>query len=461
MSSFKKNISRTTSGNVLKRTCLLDVFDVNYFFCSERLNVQDGFQVKRFARISYVSGVVAYIKMMVKGLFCLFKRKEQGAFPRNGIALVTQSGNNTAALQPVKNLYPDEACFVGPPAYAPAGPSVYGAAWVSVLFIPCFLWKWLRASAYQKRSVAYALDTTLLAYGYYLLSSLWFKKHAPRLVVFANDHSFFPRVFRAAALDMGVKTLYFQHASVTSNFPPLDFDYACLDGRDSLDKYREAGPVLSTVFLIGMAKSAQLNGQINHCGKVHAVGVCVNTLDDLEQIKKMIEKLRESVPDIPITWRPHPAMKLKFESMQTWGEKHNIQFSNPDHESIWDFMGEIDLLLAGNSSVHVEATLLNVTSIYVDFGDGRGDYYDFLKTGLVDRYDGAALVEKITSLREHRPSVRHRVAPFCADIGTSYEGRPDFLLECALKTILDECDLSDVFEKTADDWGCVYGPRCK
>lgn len=442
----------------LTKTASLEIFNTNYFFCSERGDLQRQENLRKTVKAPYVSCLFRYLRSLAKGVWLLARKRQPVYPPVNGIALSVQSGNNVAALEPVRRLYPDDAYFVGPSAYASVGPSIHGAAWVSVLFIPCFLWRWVRGTAYEKRSMAYALDTTLLAYGYYFLSSLWLKKHAPRLVIFANDHSFFPRVFRAAALDMGVKTLYLQHASVTSKFPALDFDYACLDGRDSLEKYRQAGPIKSTVFLTGMAKSAQMQDRINNKERVESIGICVNTLDDLEQIKPLAVRIQAKFPDLPMIWRPHPAMKSRFEMMRNWGKAHNIQFSDPSGESVWDFMGRIDLLLAGNSSVHVEATLLNITSIYVDFGDGRGDYYGYLQTGVVDQYEGDALFEVIGKCRIKKPNVRFRAGYYCADIGTDFEGRPDFLLECALKTILDGCDVSDVFKKTVVNGNCVYAP---
>ena len=51
-----------------------------------------------------------------------------------------------------------------------------------------------------------------------------------------------------------IETLYIQHASVTSRFPALKFNYAFLDGFDTLNKYITAGPSETKVFLTGTCK---------------------------------------------------------------------------------------------------------------------------------------------------------------------------------------------------------------
>nr|MDA3831820.1 hypothetical protein [Spirochaetales bacterium] len=254
---------------LLKKTIKLDVFDANHQLCSENKNIQGYYDLKKFAKIRYVSCMGNYIRILAKGILLGLHRKRAKPLQEGGIALVSNSGNNTVALEPIKSLYPNLAYFIGPSPLATYGPSIYAAAWVSLFFFPIYLWKCLRASAYEKRSLSYALDQVLLSYGYYYLSCFWLKKYKPRLVVFANDHSFHPRTFRAASLDVNVKTLYIQHASVTANFPPLDFDYACLDGKDSLEQYRQAGSIQSTVFLIGMAKSSDLKGFQNRSRQVN------------------------------------------------------------------------------------------------------------------------------------------------------------------------------------------------
>jgi len=57
------------------------------------------------------------------------------------------------------------------------------------------------------------------------------------VLVVANDHSYPCTTIVKAAQDEGVKTVYIQHASVSDKFPALKFDYALLEGLDSLEKY--------------------------------------------------------------------------------------------------------------------------------------------------------------------------------------------------------------------------------
>ena len=57
------------------------------------------------------------------------------------------------------------------------------------------------------------------------------------MVVFvANDHTGPCRSIRLACEQLNIKVAYIQHA-VSSIFPPLEFDYAFLDGKVAYDIY--------------------------------------------------------------------------------------------------------------------------------------------------------------------------------------------------------------------------------
>ena len=75
------------------------------------------------------------------------------------------------------------------------------------------------------------------AYSYvpYFINIL--SKTKPKLVIVSNDHSLNCRSLRLAAQILGIRTLYIQHASISNIFPPLEFDYALLDGLVSYKKY--------------------------------------------------------------------------------------------------------------------------------------------------------------------------------------------------------------------------------
>jgi hypothetical protein len=63
----------------------------------------------------------------------------------------------------------------------------------------------------------------------------------------------------------------------------------------------------------------------------------------------------------------------------------NIKFSNPYKESSFEFILNCDVLIAGDSSIHLDARLLNVESFYFDFTQGSRivDLYGFRKNGFV------------------------------------------------------------------------------
>ena len=93
-----------------------------------------------------------------------------------------------------------------------------------------------------------------LATGIYEASLQILKKHKPQSIFFANDHNIKNRALLHAALELGIKTIYIQHAHVTPSFPPLIFGLSLLEGQSSHDTYKKISEIKSVVHLVGMPK---------------------------------------------------------------------------------------------------------------------------------------------------------------------------------------------------------------
>ena len=89
-----------------------------------------------------------------------------------------------------------------------------------------------------------------------------------KLVVLSNDHSSINRCLRLACEVLNIETLYMQHASVSTLFPPLQFDYALLDGEVAYETYKSCVSNLpnattypTNIFLCGQKKSVSTFGE--------------------------------------------------------------------------------------------------------------------------------------------------------------------------------------------------------
>ncbi|QNH64145.1 hypothetical protein H4317_11545 [Hymenobacter sediminicola] len=285
-------------------------------------------------------------------------------------------------------------------------------------------------------------DLIFNAVGYYEVYRRALRHYRPKAVIFANDHNDDARALLLACRAEGVPTAYVQHASVSTNFPPLGFDLSLLEGQDALDKYRQCGPVQGRIELVGMPKADAFLARKNQNPQVLRVGIACNTLDSTEAISATVAYLLREFPGLTFTFRPHPGDPRDFQFL---GQQHpQLLSSDARQQNVFEFLQQHDALIAADTSTHLEATLLNVASLYYRFGTHAvaDDYYGYVARGLVER--ARTLPELAALLRryqQHKPAdLYQRAAYYNATLGTPDEGhsqqRAARLLDEWLKTVV-------------------------
>jgi hypothetical protein len=243
--------------------------------------------------------------------------------------------------------------------------------------------------------------------------------------VFSNDHNDDTRSLLLACRAEGVPTAYVQHASVSANFPPLGFDLSLLEGQDALDKYRQCGPVHGRVELVGMPKADAYLNQKNMVPAVRCVGIACNIHDPMPAIIDTLAYVVKALPELTFTMRPHPSDGRDFGPLRKLLPA--LQWSSARQENVFDFLLRQDALVAADTSTHLEATLLNVASIYYRFGTNplTNDYYGYAARGLVERADTPeALAATLHRYAQRKPAdLYRRAAYYNATLGTPDEGR--------------------------------------
>ncbi len=277
------------------------------------------------------------------------------------------------------------------------------------------------------------LDLIYVATGYYELSMRYLKKYRPQAIIFANDHNTDARALLLAAKAAGVPTIYIQHASVSTSFPPLAFDLSLLEGQDSLDKYQACGPISGRVEFIGMPKADLFLKNKNQQTEINHIGVCANIIDELEEISQLLTRLTQEFPVKAISFRPHPNDTRNFSFI--FKINPAILFSDARQEPAFEFLTKQDALIAADSSIHLEAVMLNVLSIYyrLEKSNFISDYYGYVQHGLVKKAtDLDQLVSILQKYERQKPNVSERARYYNAVMGTEYEGRSH---ELALQSI--------------------------
>jgi hypothetical protein len=271
-----------------------------------------------------------------------------------------------------------------------------------------------------RRAIRLRLDDYVLTQGYLSVAREILEASRPRLVVLANDHNMQSRTFLHAARHAGIRTVYLQHASVTERFPPLAFDLSFLDGLDSAHKYARAGsPVVGDVFLTGIAKADPVRRlAAERRGGVRKVGICVNLLDDTNDVVSAVTTLRELRPELEFTLRPHPRDRRKWE--------RHVDLAVSRGETSFEFLTEVDAIVSGPSNIILEAGLAGIAPIFLDFSGRGGDNYGFVAAGLCPRATSAVEAaswlspSSVAALRERTMTALPR---YCASAGTRFDGR--------------------------------------
>ena len=374
--------------------------------------------LKRLARVAGYAGL-----RLVGHLFQPIKNRGQ---LRGAVWLYVVSANNYEALKFIAEARPDAVLVAG------QGKNIgrYGAVVNRLSLRRKILYYWQYASALLglRRVVGSRafrfFDLVFYTIGYYEVYRRALRHYRPQAVVFANDHNDDARALLLACRAEGVPTVYVQHASVSTSFPPLGFELSLLEGQDALDKYRQCGPVRGRVELVGMPKADAFLGQRNTAPQVRRVAVACNLLDELPTLADTLAYLLGELPGLTFTLRPHPSDQRDFTTIHQ--ALPTLQWSDPQQENVFQFLLRHDALVAADTSTHLEATLLNVASVYYRFTPTPtlADYYGYAAHGLSEwAHSLPELIVALARLTHYKPlDLYRRAAYYNATLGTPDEG---------------------------------------
>lgn len=272
-----------------------------------------------------------------------------------------------------------------------------------------------------------AFHYLLRGIGQYEVFTMLIRQYGPRAVVASNDHSVHCRALCHAGNTVGVPTIFFQHASIAEDFPPMRFKHACLEGQDTLEKYLLIDPDAeryTRFWLIGMPKFDRYHPHINRSPCVRVVGLPLNMTEPTASIMNMVTAILDGCRDLVLKIRPHPADRRSFNFPAVGQENGNqLRVSNGTSETAFDFLSSVDLIVSGDSSIHLEAALLNVVPVYYTTNPER-DHYGYASHGLVEVARSTdEVVHLIRANQVEKIDVRHRAKRYYAPLGTQYDGQ--------------------------------------
>tara|TARA_B110000027_G_scaffold60438_2_gene65088 strand:- start:10391 stop:11872 length:1482 start_codon:yes stop_codon:yes gene_type:complete len=314
------------------------------------------------------------------------------------------------------------------------------------------------------------------AYSYvpYFLDLL--TKAKPKIVIVSNDHSLNCRSLRLAAEMLGIKTLYLQHASVSNIFPPLEFDFALLDGSIAYKTYISCyknnknnsrvkkNATKCKVLLTGQKKFIYKNLKPFRF-KTLFIGLAINELDDFSHLSLLLNNL--SLAKVKCSVRLHPNQDLSFvkELKKYMKNKNWIIFSDSKKQSVNNYLKNLDVLIAGNSSIHLEAALAGLPTFYYEMSDNviKPDYYNYVKNGITKKLKNNFTFQELKNLtkKTHNDTKRQQaIKKYSETYQTHWQSKEGELTQEVIKRILKNQSFNDLFNiKNSKIYDSIYYPR--
>jgi hypothetical protein len=429
-----------TAGAIAHSSALareLDIVDLNYVTSSEALGV-----LKYKPPSKWKHGVLAngtsFLAKWVHASLVAVRAPSWLALGDARVLAAVWSLNQQRAIEPViSGLVGSRLFSLHRKIRGPLFPNAM-AYRMSIPFLGHVLKLRRRATGYRRIGFDHAFDKYWLTYGYYRASLIVLRRLRPKLILLSNDHVMETRTLAHAAAQLGIATAYIQHASVTKAFPPLAFKLAFLDGRDAAEKYDQPTQGRPRVFLTGIPRADSARKHVRTRVALRRLGICVNVLDPIDAVSAFVTDLQLAAPHLTIVLRSHPA------DNRPWGSIFpGLERSDATSEPPFDFLDNVDAIVTGPSNIALEAALVGVRPVFVDFGGLHRDHYGFVERGLCQRVETAeqtlqAFTAKLSSESDSVP-----LRAYCATIGTTYDGRSSELVqELITEYLSNEIDMS-------------------
>ena len=377
--------------------------------------------------------------------------------PEDALLFPIQSKNQHDAVASVIESLPNAAMLSISAKRAGGLPFPSSLAYaIACLFWPVLAARLLVADGATRARLTQQFASFLLAYGYFCVGAMIARVARPRMLIVANDHTMTTRSLAKAAMSQGVRVAYVPHASVTDAFPRLEWDYAFLDGLDSLEKYERCGSVTSTVFLCGMPRFDRFHVAAHADAPLGTLGICLGLYDDPDVVQRVCAALRSVVSDVALVVRPHPVDRRDWRALV--GDD-TVSHSDSTREDAFGFLRRVDAIVAGPSGIVLDAALMSVPSIAFAFGRDVVDPYGHAQHGLaVVAPDEACLLRQVRAWSElaRLPSVRSRAAHYVATVDTPFDGASTQLVTMTLQSLTTTGELPGVWAVRTSPQGTSY-----
>lgn len=380
-----------------------DIYDLGYIYFSVGKDFEQFMnrKVDNFFAKSYFLGACNFIGKFFYFLFHSPFRFKKEIKKEKGYLIYGESVNNRNTLMPIVSQLKDDRVIsiLDQNSY----PN-WRAYWYALPHLVELCREIKKTSPEQRSTIKQFFPKFWRMYGYPRLLSEMLDYYQPSVVVMANDHLPLNRCLMHEANKRGIPTIYVQHAAVTDKFPPLEFAYSLLDGEDSYRKYDAKEGNSGQIYLTGGIRFDVIRNFHRKELDKKVIGIAINLVDSEQIVKDVCVKIKQWLGEKGVVvLRPHPQMDL--DNWCKWVEENGIGFSNAKVEPSFGFISRISVLLANQSSIHLDAAMCRIPSVVFGFSEEKQtDNYAFVKNGMVPK---AESMDELYDLLEHLDTYKY------------------------------------------------------
>ena len=357
------------------------------------------------------------------------------------VAFFTSSKNQLQALHPVAQRLKNSCVVEMVDPFTKNADAYFPLHRAYVRSIPDFIalvGSYRKYSAFRKLVIKNRGDLLALAPSLESVAIEFLQANKPQIVVVSDNTVLWARAILSAARTLEIPTVFLQHAPISNIVPPLDADFAFLDGEDAASKYRIAGIDKNCrVYLSGGPRHDHFRQHFNKSQKTSVglhgfptvrIGICSNMVDDMHKVTSLLKQVLQYSSADAILLRCHPQDKRKGQ-FKKLALSLGIEYSSSDKESPEEFMDKIDMVIAGDSSMLLDSVLSNKKVVRSDLLGIYPDYLGLINSGLVARANNRKDIKRSIQSAKKKPSIDiESLQKYCAVIGTPWHGHSSKLV---------------------------------
>ena len=242
------------------------------------------------------------------------------------------------------------------------------------------------------------------------------QRQGAKLPVSSSDGNPHGLATMAVASNLKIAHVFLSHGPQTARPIRLKTDLGIFYGERSLASYQaEKSIIRKSLFY---PREQATFKKVRVFSDVRRVCVCLGMGFHPERTQKLLEDIQVLAPQMEVLVRPHPSLPQTARAL-----RRDLVFSF--HPRLKDALADGSILLAGNSTAHLEAMRLGIYSFcFPILESGNPETPSFLKEKMVPIFsDFKSLIENFTSALEGADSSRGRLDEyFHPQPGNFHEG---------------------------------------